>query len=176
MGEMIRRLVFGLGVLLGVVAPQVAPELAARPYRSGAEVLVNVDVAGAFGETALELAAAGSKVALRLEARAGLEPAASALGWLRFDAASGSWAVAAPGGDGAEKRVPSREAAAILASRAWALRAGPLSALEGGGTVGVRAFIGILDEAGAWHPAGILWGYAEPQLRFEFAGMAEVPY
>ncbi len=176
MGAALRRLFFGLGVMLGVVAPQLAPELAARAYRSGGEVLVNVEVEGAFGETALELAAAGSRVGLRVSARVGAAPETVAEGWLRRDAGSGEWAVAAPGEGGAERRAPGAEAAAILASRAWGLRAGPLAALEGGGSVRIRAEVGIIDEAGAWHPASILWGYAEPERRLDFADALEVPY
>jgi len=176
MGPALRRLFFGLGVFLGVVAPQVAPELTARPYREAAEVFVNAEVAGAFGETALELAQAGNRVALRVEARAGSSPGTVAMGYLRRDAASGAWAVLAPGGDGAERRLQSREAALVLATRVWGLRAGPLSALGGGGSVRVRASVGILDESGAWHDAAILWGYAAPELRFDYADAEEVPY
>ncbi len=174
MGSWLRRLFFGLGVALGVVAPQLAPELTARSYRSGPDLVVNVEVDRAFGETAVELAAAGNRVALEVEAWVGLSPPASARGHIRYDAAAGSWLAAAPGA--AEKPAPTVEAAVILASRAWGLRAGPLSALEGGGSVIVRARLGILDEAGAWHPALMLWGYAEPALRFEYDGAGEVPY
>jgi hypothetical protein len=174
MGSWLRRLFFGLGVALGVVAPQLAPELTARPYRAGAELLVNVEVDRAFGETAVELAAAGNRVALEVEASVSGSPPVAAVGNIRFDAAAGAWTAAAPGA--AEKRVATPEAAAILASRAWGIRAGPLSALEGGGSVIVRARLGILDEEGAWHPAMMLWGYAEPALRFDYAGAGEVPY
>jgi hypothetical protein len=176
MGTALGRLFFGLGVLLGVVAPQTAPELAARAWRSGAEVLVSAEVEGAFGETAIELARAGSRVALRVEARAGNSPWTAAVGHLRFDSSAGDWAVAIPGGDGSEKRVASLDAALTLATQAWALHAGPLAALERGGTVAVRASIGILDETDAWHDARILWGYAEPELRFAFSNPEEVPY
>jgi len=174
MGSWLRRLFFGLGVALGVVAPQLAPELTARPYRMGPDLAVNIEVDGAFGETAVELAAAGNRVALEVEAAVGLSPPVAARGYIRYDAAAGSWLAAAAGAE--EKPAPTAEAAVILASRAWGLRAGPLAALEGGGAVLVRARLGILDEIGAWHPAMMLWGYAEPSLRFEYSGPLEVPY
>ena len=46
MGSWLRRLFFGLGVALGVVAPQLAPELTARPYRMGPDLAVNIEVDG----------------------------------------------------------------------------------------------------------------------------------
>jgi len=180
-GAVLRRLFFGLGVLLGVVSPQLAPELTARPYRAGSEILVNAEVVGAYGETALELARAGNRVAVRVEARAGEAAGEVAVGYLRFDAAAATWAVAPLGGAaragaGQEKRVPGLEAAILLASRAWALRAGPASALEGGGELRVRARVGLIDASGAWHDAALLWGYAEPEFRIGYSGPAEVPY
>lgn len=170
---MIRRLLFGLGILLGVVTPQVAPDLAARVYRVGEDVYVNAELEGAFPEGALELAAAGSEVAFVLEARIeGKDGFAAARRSLRYVAATGEWLVAQ---DGLVKPMADRGAALVLACRVWALPIGRLGDFESGAAVLVTARSGILDERGGWHSAGILWGYAEPSRRFSFPGQAEIP-
>ncbi len=170
---MIRRLLFGLGILLGIVAPQASPDLAARVYRLGEDVYVNAEIEGAFSAAALELAAAGSEVAFEVEARIeGRDAVAVARRSLRYAPASGEWLV---GQDDGVKRIVGREAALVLAGRVWALRVGELSAFEGGGAILVKARPGILDEKGGWHSAGILWAYTEPSRRFPFSGPVEIP-
>lgn len=172
---MIRSFFFGLGVLLGLVTPQTAPELAARVYRVGNEVFLNAELVGAFPEGALELAASGTLVAFELEARIeGSDRIALARRSLSFELGRGEWVVGfGEGGD--MKRMVNREAALALAGRVWGLRLGPLPGSNSGARVIVRARSGIMDEAGAWHDAGILWGYAEPLRRFSFASAVEIP-
>ncbi len=172
---MIRSFFFGLGVLLGFVTPQTAPELAARVYRVGNEVFLNAELEGAFPDGALELAASGTVVAFELEARIeGGDRTALARRSLSYELGRGEWVVGfGEGGD--MKRMVNREAALALAGRVWSLR---LGAFPGGGSsasVVVRARSGIVDETGAWHDAGILWGYAEPLRRFRFESAVEIP-
>lgn len=172
---MLRRLFFSLGVLLGIVAPQEAPDLAARVFRSNQDVYLNAELDGAFPAGSLELAAAGSEVAFELTALVeGKNRSSRALRSLRFDRGEGMWLVGF-GGDGEAKRVAGREAALLLASRVWALRIGELADFESGGTVLVQARSGIVDRDGGWHDAGILWGYSEPSRRFAFASPVEIP-
>jgi hypothetical protein len=167
-----RRLLFGLGVLLGLVTPQASPEITARVYRVGEEVYVNAELEPAFPEAALELAAAGSEVAFEVDAwLEGGEAIASARRSLRYAASTGDWLVAQ---DGQVKRVADRGAALVLASRVWALPLGKLEGFDGGSTLVLRARSGIVDDRGGWHPAGILWGYVEPSCRFSFSGPEEL--
>jgi hypothetical protein len=174
----LRRLFFGLGVILGVVAPEVAPFLTARVFREGQEILANVEVEGAFGASAMELAEAGNRVAFELlvavEGRGG-HSEVRALRSIRFDALAGQWVLRLEP-EGEEKRLVDEGAAVLLASRVWRLRLGPLARLEGGGSVAVSARPGIVDEAGAWHGAAILWGYTEPYRRVSYASPWELPY
>jgi len=171
----IRSFFFGLGVFLGFVAPQVAPELAVRIYRVGNEVFLNAEVFGAFPAGSLELAEEGTTVAFEIEARVqGSDATAVAERSLRFDLASGTWIVGFDGSS-APKSVPDREAALELSDKVWGLRIGSLTAFSGGGSILVHAKSGIVDESGKWHDAGILWGYAEPQRRFSFESSVEIP-
>lgn len=170
---MLERLFYGLGVLLGLAQPLAQPELHARIYRDAGGIYLNAEVGGAFPEVAQELAAEGSEVALSL--RAGVEGGeeVEALRSLRYDAASGEWLVRAL--PDRVWRLPSREAALVLASRIEGLRLVGPTRPDGPLVVRVSARPGLLDAAGAWHPAGILWGYAEPSRRFTFDTMVEIP-
>jgi hypothetical protein len=168
-----RRLLFGLGILLGIVAPQASPGMTAKVYRVGEDVYVNAELEAAFPAAALELAAAGSEVAFEVEARLeGREAGAVARRSLRYVAATGEWLVAQ---DGAVKRVGDRGTAIVLACRVWALPIGKLADFCGASAVLLTARSGIVDEKGGWHQAGILWGYVEPYCRFSFPGQEGIP-
>jgi hypothetical protein len=181
----LKRLFFGLGVLLGVLSPRAEPELSARVFQYEGVLYVSAELPGAFEGASAELLENGATVALELEAS--LQPAqaapeatrktrpAIARRTLRYEAASATWLVGLSP-EGEEKRLASLKAAVILASRVWALPLGPVGLLEGGGSVHLVSRPGILDEGGAWHAAAILWGYAEPAKDLGFASMAEVPF
>ena len=174
---MLKQLFFGLGVLLGVVSPQTAPEMSTRVYRMGDRLFVNVELVGAFEGTALELASAGSRVAIGLEAgvEGSARPPVRAIRSIRRDGATGAWIVETES-KGEEKILPDRDAALILASRAWGLDLGPVDGPRPSFVVALKAGAGLIDAEGFWHRADILWGYAEPELRFAFSGMGEVPF
>lgn len=171
---MLQRLFFGLGVLLGLVHPQAAPELLSRIYRTDSAVYLNAELQGAFPEVARELAAEGTEVAVSVRARVdGTDTLVESLRSLRYDAPRGQWVVRAfPNGIW---RLPSVEAAAILASRVEGLALGTFDDAVAPFSIEVEARPGILDEAGNWHPAGLLWGYVEPSRRFTFASVVEIP-
>ncbi|MEI6386986.1 MAG: hypothetical protein WCQ50_10135 [Spirochaetota bacterium] len=171
---MLRQLFFGIGVLLGLVPAQEMPDLSVRIYRGDDAIYLNAELLGAFPEGSLELAADGTEVAFRLEARAeGANPVV-ALRSLRFDAGTARWIVGYGSGDG-RRSLADREAARLLASRLWALRLGGLSGFPKGVVITITAKSGIIDGSGSWHDAGILWGYAEPGRRFAFADTVEIP-
>lgn len=176
---MLKRLFFGLGVLLGVLSPEISPVLAARLYRSADAVYLNAEVEEAFAGTALELAEGGTRVAFRLEAtiaaggREFSPPVVTRS--LHFDRARGLWIVdLLP--EGGRRGIKDREAACIFASRIWSLRLAGLNELEGTASVRLRLSPGILDESGGWHAADILWGYAAPARSFTIVNPRELPY
>ncbi|OHE71641.1 MAG: hypothetical protein A2413_01990 [Treponema sp. RIFOXYC1_FULL_61_9] len=174
---MFRKLFFGLGVLLGVVSPQTAPDLSARVYRIGDQLYVNIELVGAYAGTALDLVSSGTRVAI------GLEAAVEGSSWppvrvtrsIRRDGAVDAWIVETET-KGEEKILRDRDAALILASRAWGIHLGPADGSRRAFAVTVRAGAGLIDAEGLWHRADILWGYAEPELRFAFSGPEEVPF
>lgn len=176
------KLIFGLGVLLGVLSPAAVPLMSARAFRQGETLYLSVELSGAFDGSAREAAASGSEVAFELEARLLsddpgarlLAPVARARRSLRRDAATGRWVAA--GSPGLEPRAfDDPEGAAILASRVWALELSPLASVGAGAELRVVARPGIVDAAGVWHPAAILWGYAEPLRVLKLRSAAEVP-
>jgi len=172
---LLRSLFFGLGVLFGFVAPMAAPELAARVYRSGTELFLNAELSGAFPDSAIELAEAGTVVAFELEVRVkGSSSSVVARRSLSYDLGRREWIVGL-GSDKGAKPVPDRFAALLLASSVWALGLGSVSTFDSGGTISIKARPGIIDEAGSWHDAGILWGYVEPGRSFSFASAEEIP-
>lgn len=174
---MLRRLFFGLGVILGLVSPETGPAIAARVWREAEVVRLNLELTGAFEGSALELAAQGTEVAWRLEASVsgpgGTETARLSRS-LRFEGASQSWVVRLEP-EGEEKRLRDREAALVLASRAWGLRIASLPEPGRGLDLRIAVFPGIIDAAGGWHDAGLLWAYAEPRLDLSFASPTEIP-
>jgi hypothetical protein len=171
----LRSFIFGLGVLFGFVAPQAAPDLAARVYRDGGEVYLNAELAGAFPDAAVELAEAGTIVAFEIDIIInGSASPVEARRSLRYDLGARVWVVGT-GSGGDEKTVADRSTALLLAGRVWGLDLGPLSAFDRGGSVSIRARPGIIDETGGWHEAGILWGYGEPSRAFSFASGVEIP-
>ena len=137
---MFRKLFFGLGVLLGVVSPQTAPDLSARVYRIGDQLYVNIELVGAYAGTALDLVSSGTRVAI------GLEAAVEGSSWppvrvtrsIRRDGAVDAWIVETET-KGEEKILRDRDAALILASRAWGIHLGPADgSRRGNGEGGCR--------------------------------------
>jgi hypothetical protein len=173
-----RRLFFGLGILLGLVSPEVAPLLSSRIWRDADTVRLNLELAGAFPASALELAAEGTEVAWRLlaeiedgEGSRSLELRRS----LRREGLDGPWLVRLEP-EAELKRVRELEAALVLASRAWGVDLGTVPGPGRGLKLRLSCFPGILDSGGAWHEAGILWGFAEPRAEFSFGSATGIPY
>ena len=153
----------------------VAPELAARVFRSGTELFLNAELSGAFPSSAIELAEEGTKIAFELEIRIkGSPKPVVARRSLSYDLGRREWLVGL-GDDRKAKPVPDRYAALLLASSVWNLHLGSLSFFDAGTTISIKARPGIIDETGGWHDAGILWGYAEPGRSFTFASVQEIP-
>ncbi|MFA6508104.1 MAG: hypothetical protein WCT14_18520 [Treponemataceae bacterium] len=174
---MISRLFFALGVLLGVVEPQAAPDFAAKIFRTDDAIYFNAELSGAYSQTALELALRGNRVAFRVLAELeGATPSKTQITRsIRFDLSSKTWNVESHNGLEA-KTVKNSQTASEIASRIWGIRLGPIEHAANGATITIVAQSGLLDDEGAWHPAGILWGYAEPKRTFVFRSATEIPY
>ncbi len=176
----LHRVFLGLGVLLGIANPAEGPVIAALAYRDATYLYVNVAIDNAYPPASLELAENGTRVAYRLDATFQSQEGVTrmdtiALRSLRYDTMNSTWSVMVEG-EQDERNLKEREAAVSLASGIWRCRVCPVSTIQGGGVLYLTLHSGILDTLGAWHDAGLLWGYQEPSFSVRFLSLQEVPF
>jgi hypothetical protein len=174
MGDALYRFFLSIGVGLGLIAGQADPQIAGRilrqeaPPGSARETLLvaEAEIAGAFSKGSRELVEAGSTIAVRL-----VEATRS----LAFDLRARRYVVGFAG-EGRTASVPDAETAIALASSFPGFAICPASNLAYGGRVTLSASVGLVDAAGAWHDAPVLWNYVRPQAGFSFGSPTEVPF
>jgi len=166
MGDALRRLFLAIGIALGLAAGQSDPSLFARLALEGDRIAVSARVEQAFAPGALELVAAGTRVALRFSAQANSVSGAGLrveeIRSLCYKLRSGRYEVVYGGGKTAALVDPM--AAQTLACELSGLALCRTQELPEGARVVVRAEIGLLDSRGAWHDAPVLWNYSAPRV------------
>jgi hypothetical protein len=187
MGGAFYRFFLSIGVALGLIAGQADPLLAARVLREGpiagadseVSLVAEAEIQRAYSKGSQELVESGSVVAVRvtaeLVATGGRTWKAEATRTLAWDPRSKSYLVGIP----AEARtiaLDSVEAAMTLASRCPGLTLCPVSTLGSGGQVTLVASVGLIDAAGHWHEAPVLWNYVRPQQSYSFSSPRELPF
>jgi hypothetical protein len=166
MGDALRRLFLSIGIGLGLASGQPDPGLLARIDVVGGALAVSARVEHAFAPGALELVEAGTRVALRfsaqVEAPAGGTIRMEEIRAIWFDLRSGRYGVSFGGGKTTALVDP--EAARNLAAGLSGLELCRAADAAAGARVAVRAEIGIIDSAGLWHDAPVLWNYRVPRV------------
>jgi hypothetical protein len=187
MGDALYRFFLSIGVGLGLIAGQADPQIAGRilrqeaPPGSARETLLvaEAEIAGAFSKGSRELVEAGSTIAVRLAAElvasGGRSWRVEATRSLAFDLRARRYVVGFAG-EGRTASVPDAETAIALASSFPGFAICPASNLAYGGRVTLSASVGLVDAAGAWHDAPVLWNYVRPQAGFSFGSPTEVPF
>ena len=168
-----REFLLSLGVLLGVVAAQPDPVLAARLFRDSQALYATAEIKNGLGASALDLVKAGDTLRLILEYR--LDSGANSLSAheISFDPLSQVYRVKLSETQGIHQTV-SAEAAADIFCRFYGLRLEALANLR----LPLRAdfSVRLIDASNLEVESAVLWNYRSPQTTLRLATLSELPW
>lgn len=168
-----REFLLSLGVLLGVVAAQPDPVLAARLFRDSKAMYATVEVHNGLGKDALELVRAGDTLRLILEYRLDGGAAGICAHEISYDPLSRVFQVKLSETQGIHQTT-NGEAAADIFCRFYGLRIEALTNLRP--PLQADFAVRLVDASNLELDSAVLWNYRSPTTSLRLATLSELPW